>query len=45
MNTEQLIESLLSAGNSDFSMQLYPNRDHGIAGMFLQVTTGCLLCF
>ncbi len=32
LNTEQLIESLLAAGNSDFSMQLYPNRDHGIAG-------------
>jgi dipeptidyl aminopeptidase len=32
LNTEQLVEALLSAGNSDFSMQFYPNRDHGIAG-------------
>ena len=32
MNTEQLVESLLAAGKSDFSMQFYPNRDHGIAG-------------
>jgi hypothetical protein len=32
LNTEQLVESLLAAGKSDFSMQFYPNRDHGIAG-------------
>ena len=32
LNTEQLVEALLSADNSDFNMQFYPNRDHGIAG-------------